>query len=292
MDIQLENLSFRYDSFGGGDKQVLDGVDLTIRSGEFLALVGPSGSGKTTLMQHLTGLLKPTRGRVRIDGIDLWSQKANRQAVRTKIGLVFQFPESQFFEETVFSDVGFGPRNLGLSDSEVAARVEDAIDRVGLEFVRYRDRTPFRLSEGEKRRIAIAGILAMQPEALVLDEPTAGLDSAGIQAVIRILEDFHAEGKTVLLISHDMNLINRLVNRIVLLLDGRILFDGDKKSLFQQSELLSRAGLPLPRIVRLTSMLYEKGWIASPELDSIEEITNAISVGMGKLFRNKPVAEK
>jgi len=291
MDIQLENLSFRYDSFGGGQRQVLSGINLTIRSGEFLALVGPSGSGKTTLMQHLTGLLKPTRGSIRIDGNDLWSKQTDRYRIRSKIGLVFQFPESQFFEETVFADVAFGPRNLGLSDAEVEERVNQAVTRVGLDLGRYRNRAPFRLSEGEKRRIAIAGILAMQPEVLVLDEPTAGLDAAGILAVSRILEDFHAEGKTVLLISHDMNLISRLTERIVLLSDGSILFDGNKHELFQKTELLSQAGLPLPRIVRLAAMLYKKGWIQSPELDSIEKIKNAMHQNE-KLFRNQPLAEK
>lgn len=295
MDIQIENLAFRYGSFGGHDKQVLDGINLTIRTGEFLALVGPSGSGKTTLMQHLTGLLQPTRGTIRLAGRDLWSKKTNRQAIRTQIGLVFQFPESQFFEETVFADVSFGPRNLGLSDAEVASRVEEAITSVGLDFERYRDRAAFRLSEGEKRRIAIAGILAMQPEVLVLDEPTAGLDAAGITAVSRILQAFHARGKTVLLISHDMNLISRLVQRIVLLADGRIVFDGNKRELFQQTELLSQAGLPLPRVARLAATLYEKGWIESPELDSMEKIKASLSRRLHqneKLFRNQPLAEK
>lgn len=277
MDIQIENVSFRYDSFGSSGKKVLDNINLTIRPGEFLALVGPSGSGKTTLMQQLTGLLKPTQGSIRIDGQNIWDKKANLHEIRTKIGLVFQFPESQFFEETVFADVAFGPRNLGLSEPEVAERVADAIARVGLEFERYRDRTPFQLSEGEKRRIAIASLLAMQPEMLVLDEPTAGLDYAGIQAVIRILTQFHAEGKTVLLISHDINLINAITNRIVLLADGCILFDGNKSLLFQNSELLHRAGLPLPRVVRLAALLQKKGWLENADLDSIEQIKTELS---------------
>lgn len=259
MHIEITNLSFRHKTPGARPEPVLQDIKLDIRAGELLALVGLSGSGKTTLMQHLTGLLRPDSGRVCIDGVALHSKSADLTAIRRKLSLVFQFPESQLFADTVFEDIAFGPRNLALPASEVAERVRLSCRQVGLDFERYRLRAPFQLSEGEKRRVALAGVLAMQPEGLALDEPTAGLDWLGVRAVTEVVQELHEAGKTVLLISHNLDWVVSLVSRVVVLHRGRIHFDGSKQELVRQPELLHRAGLTLPRIFKLAGYLEQRG---------------------------------
>ncbi len=246
MNLQIQNLSFRFSSFGSSAKPVLNNINLEIHKGEFLALVGPSGSGKTTLMQHLTGLLKPESGQILVNEQNIWEKGFSFTELRRKIGLVFQFPETQLFEDSVYKDVAFGPRNLGFPENEVCDRVKDAIQNVGLDFNKYKNRIPFRLSEGEKRRVAIAGVLALQPEFLVLDEPTAGLDYLGVQAVTGLLQGYHAQGKTILLISHNLDLVAALVARVVVISGGEIQFDGLKSELFQNQSLLHSIGLSIP----------------------------------------------
>lgn len=289
IDIQIKNLSFEYDFFGGKSGNVLTDISLNIQSGEFVALVGPSGSGKTTFMQQLTGLLKPTQGEVLIDGKNIWEKKTGFTEIRRRIGLVFQFPESQLFEETVLDDVAFGARNLGLPESEVLQRVREAIELVDLDFDAFKNRTPFNLSEGEKRRVAIAGILAMQPEFLALDEPTAGLDFSGVAAVINILKNLHEKGKSILLITHDLNLVSALVDRIVLIHHGKIHFDGHKRELFQSDEILKSIGLPSSRIQKFVSFLKARNWINREDLYSVEDIKNELE---NRVLKNKPVVEK
>jgi len=272
LNLQIQNLSFRFSSFGSSSEPVLNDINLNIEEGEFLALVGPSGSGKTTLMQHLTGLLKPDAGQIRVDNQDICAKGFSLTELRKKIGLVFQFPETQLFEDSVYRDVAFGPRNLGLPENEVAVRVEEAIENVRLDFGKFKNRIPFRLSEGEKRRVAIAGVLALQPEFLVLDEPTAGLDYSGVQAVADILKRYHSKGKTVLLISHNLDLVASLVDRMVVISGGEIRFDGHKRELFQNQQLLQSVGLSIPRTLALVSTLKQKGWVKSSELYSIDDI--------------------
>ncbi|MFQ5707651.1 MAG: ATP-binding cassette domain-containing protein [bacterium] len=258
-------MSFRFKALGASPRNALDRVDLEIESGEFLALVGASGSGKTTLMQHLTGLLQPDQGRVLIDGVDLRAKSTRLDQIRRRVGLVFQFPESQLFETTVYDDVAFGPRNLELTDQEIEHRVRQALQLVALNFQQFKERSPLFLSEGEKRRVAIAGIIAMQPEFLALDEPTAGLDYSGVQAVTKIMKSLHARGTSILLISHSLELVAALVPRVVVLRAGKIIFDGTPTELFDQPGVLQATGLEVPRIQKLAKMLRERGWIDSNE---------------------------
>lgn len=276
MNLEIQNLSFRFSSFGSSSNLVLNNINLNIEEGEFLALVGPSGSGKTTLMQHLTGLLKPEAGRIRVDEQNIWGKGFSLTELRKKIGLVFQFPETQLFEDSVYKDVAFGPKNLGLPENEVAVRVKEALENVRLDFGKYENRIPFQLSEGEKRRVAIAGVLAMQPEFLVLDEPTAGLDHSGVQAVTDILKRYHSQGKTILLISHSLDLVASLVDRITVISGGEIRFDGPKTELFQDQQLLQSVGLSIPRTLALVNTLKQKGWVKYSELYSIEDIKNEL----------------
>lgn len=277
MKIKIENLCFRYQSFGAGTKPALDQINLQIDHGEFLALVGPSGSGKTTLMQQFTALLKPDAGRVLVDGVDIWAKCTSLARLRSRIGLVFQFPETQLFEETVYDDVAFGPKNLGCPQAEIGQRVRRALSRVGLEFDKFKDRSPIYLSEGEKRRVAIAGTLAMDPECLILDEPSAGLDSSGVRAMTQILREFHAQQRTVLIISHNLDLVASLVQRIILICDGKICFDGPKRTLFGNRQILERAGLSVPRVVPIVEALHHLGCLDSEDVYSIEEIKRGIA---------------
>ena len=276
MNIAIDGLSFRYKGLGSATKDVLADVNLEIGTAEFLALIGPSGSGKTTLMQHLTGLLKPDKGTILIEGSDLWAKEVSQTQTRRRIGLVFQFPETQLFEETVYDDVAFGPRNLDLPEDEVKRRAIDAIEAVSLDFGQFKDRSPIHLSAGEKRRVAIAGVLAMKPDVLVLDEPTVGLDYRGSKAVLGALREFQAQGKSLLLISHDLDLVVSLVERIVLINDGRIVYDGPKRDLLRNEQILVSAGMVLPRTQRFVSWLRELDLIESDEIYSREEIKQEI----------------
>ncbi|MDZ7338001.1 MAG: ATP-binding cassette domain-containing protein [candidate division KSB1 bacterium] len=251
MRVTFEQVCYRYRQTVPEGRLALDHVSLEIGDQEFVALVGPSGSGKTTLIQHFTGLLRPTSGRVLVDGRPFPARGPELTALRRRIGLVFQFPEFQLFEETVEADVAFGPRNLGLAEQEVRARVERALRTVGLDPASVALRSPHRLSEGEKRRVALAGVLAMDPEMLVLDEPTAGLDPAGVRRIAQILADFHQAGKTIVLVSHNIDLVYTLARRVIVLAEGRIRFDGSREELLHHEELLLRHGLMLPRLVRV-----------------------------------------
>lgn len=242
-----------------------------------MALVGPSGSGKTTLLQHLTGLLKPEKGRILVDGQDIWAKGFSLTNLRKRIGLVFQFPETQLFEETVYKDVAFGPMNLGFDESGIADRVRTAIENVGIDFETFKNRSPLHLSEGEKRRVAIAGVLALQPEFLALDEPTAGLDHSGVEAVANILKNYHRQGKTVLLISHNLDLVISLVHRIIVIKDGTIQFDGHKNELFQDDKILQSVGLSLPRTLVLVKILKQKGWLNSSAIYSVDDVKRELA---------------
>lgn len=258
---------------------------MEIQTGECVAVVGASGSGKTTLIQHLNGLFKPTSGIVRIDGIDLLHPKTDLHAVRKRVGLVFQFPEAQLFEETVYQDVAFGPKNLGFPPEVVETHVRLAMEQVGLNFNLYRNQSPFQLSGGEKRRAAIAGVLAMGPDMLVLDEPTAGLDWESGRRVESILSDIHNLGKIVLIVSHDMDLVGRLAERIVVMKKGKITFDGSKQELFQKTGILTRAGLTLPSVSKYMMSLREKGWSIRTDVFTVseakDELIRAVSERLG-----------
>ena len=258
MPIVLEKLSHHYKS-GPNTAIALEDIDLTIKDGELLALIGHTGSGKSTLAQHLNGLLEPTSGRVLLNGEDINQKGANRRALRFQIGLVFQYPEHQLFEETVYKDIAFGPKNMGLSEDEIDDRVRGAMARVGLEFDEIKDRSPFELSGGQMRRVALAGVLAMQPKVLVLDEPTAGLDPRARDYLLRDVKQLNEEGTTVVLISHAMDEVARLATRVAVLQKGKLVMEGPTDEVFIQQERLAKMGLDVPEAFKLALRLQEEG---------------------------------
>lgn len=263
VDLQLHNIFFRYTGLGASDRWILQDISVKFQKIECTAIVGPSGSGKTTLIQHFTGLLKPASGRVLVDGQDIWDKAFDQNRLRRRIGLVFQFPESQLFEETVFRDVAYGPRNFGISENEIAAVVRKSIQQVGLEAEAILSRSPFHLSEGEKRRVAIAGILAMKPELVVFDEPTAGLDAAGVEEMESIVEQLVSDGSAVIVVTHHMDFVNNIAQRVIVMNEGRIVFDGQPQHLFADTDLLNRVGLTVPHFLRLKAEqghLWPSAW--------------------------------
>jgi len=265
MQIKVENITFNYNNTML-KKSALQDISFSISDHEFLAIVGPTGSGKTTLIQHFTGLLRPTSGQILINEKALPTKGKQLAQIRRQIGLVFQFPEKQLFEETVYEDVAFGPKNLGFSDNEIEKRVHDALRMVELDFEKLRSRSPHRLSEGEKRRVALAGVLAMEPDVLVLDEPTACLDPQGVQCIENILQRLNRSGKTVIIISHNIDLVFRLASRIIVLSKGQLKYDGPKEKLIEQEEFLRNVGLSVPRIVK-----FLKSRLST---DSVDEFNN------------------
>lgn len=250
VSLQLDRVSYRYTGIGASDRMVLSDIDLEIGGNGCTALVGPSGSGKTTLIQHFTGLLRPSSGSVRVDGEEIWSKGFDQTRLRQRIGLVFQFPEAQLFEESVALDIAFGPHNLGWPEARIEAAVARAMHQVDLDPDRFRNRSPFQLSEGEKRRAAIAGVLAMEPEMIVLDEPTAGLDPRGVRGVEAMIERLLEAGTTVVVVTHNMDFVNNIAGRVLVMMAGRIVFDGPPGRLFADAALLQAASLEMPRFLQ------------------------------------------
>lgn len=250
-----------------------------------MAIVGAAGSGKTTLIQHFNGLHQPTQGRVLVDSKDLSVSKSHLAWARRMVGLVFQFPEIQLFEETVYDDIAFGPRNLSLSEKDVDESVRSSLQLVGLDFERFHKHSPFHLSGGEKRRVAIAGVLAMNPQVLVLDEPTVGLDHRSASLVEDVIASYHRQGKTVVFVSHDMNLVARLAERIVVLNRGRVWFDGPKERLFRDSEILKNTGLVLPEVCRFMLKVRERGFPVRTDVFTVEDARRELERVMGKKGR-------
>lgn len=272
MIIELKNLNYVYSTGTPFEKKALDNINLNIEDGDFIGLIGHTGSGKSTLTQHLNGLIKPTSGTVIVDGIDTSSKDSNLQEVRQKVGLVFQYPEHQLFEETIYKDIAFGPKNLGLEDEETHTRVKKAMESVGLDFEDLKDRSPFELSGGQKRRVAIAGVLAMKPKVLILDEPTAGLDPKGRDEILkRIQKLYEEEGITIILVSHSMEDIARLVNKIVVMSKGKIAMEGETKEVFKQVEKLEKLGLGIPQITSFMRKYKMKGNQVEDTILTVEE---------------------
>jgi energy-coupling factor transport system ATP-binding protein len=260
--IACEGVAYTYRRGTPMEAPALRGVSLEIAAGQVVALLGPTGSGKSTLVQHFNGLLRPAAGTVRVAGQDLWGLRADRRRARQQVGLVFQFPEHQLFEETVRRDVAYGPTRLGLSEAVVAERVDEALRAVGLDPTRFGDRPPFALSGGEVRRVALAGVLAMQPRVLVLDEPTAGLDPGGKAEMLTRLQALHRDGQTIVFITHDMDEAARLAERVVVLDNGRIVMDGSPAEIFGRDDL-GRHGLDLPQATRLVRALRARGLLVA-----------------------------
>ena len=273
MPIEVSHLTHCYSEGSALRTVALDDVSFRIENGEFVGIIGHTGSGKSTLVQHLNGLLKPTSGQVLIDGEDLNGEHVNRRALRQRIGLVFQYPECQLFEETVAKDIAFGPKNQGLSAAEIDERVRYAMDCVHLDYQKYAERSPFELSGGQMRRVAIAGVLAMKPSVLILDEPTAGLDPRGRDRILGMLEELHArENVTILMVSHSMDDMARLASRLIVMSDGKVVADGTPREIFMQEEMMTSIGLDIPEAARLCARLRAKGYDLPADLFRPEQL--------------------
>ena len=273
MSIVIEHLNYTYMAGGPYETKALHDVNLTIGDGEFIGLIGHTGSGKSTLVQHLNGLIMPTSGRVLVDGMDLADKATDRRAVRQRVGLVFQYPENQLFEETVEKDIAFGPKNLGLDEEEIARRVKDAMRRVALDYDVLHDRSVFELSGGQMRRVAIAGVLAMEPQVLVLDEPCAGLDPRGREEILGLIRDLHREsGATIVMVSHSMDDVASLAERVIVMNHGEVVMDGAPKDVFSCGEELRGMGLDVPQAVQLAAKLRSRGFDIPEGIYRIEEI--------------------
>ena len=281
MLIELENIRHIYQL---DDPVVaLDGVDLEIERGEFIGLIGHTGSGKSTLVQLLNGLLKPSEGRVLFEGRDINSQEVELKEIRHRVGLVFQYPEHQLFEETVAKDIAFGPKNVGLAEEEIDKRVREALELVGLEYESFKGRSPFNLSGGQQRRIAIAGVLALKPEVLILDEPMAGLDPAGRRKLLELLRHLHLNLEmTIILISHRMEEIARLASRVVVMDRGKIILEGRPAEVFNERERLKDIDLDLPVVTDILKKLKEKGLKVRTDVFALEDARDEILTALKK----------
>ena len=279
--IRVENLVHTYGEGTPFCRSAVDGISLDIYPGEFLGVIGHTGSGKSTLIQHLNGLLKPTAGRVLFHGRDIWEDTKKIREVRFRVGLVFQYPEYQLFEETVRKDISFGPKNMGLSEEEIARRVERAAAFAGLA-PELLDQSPFELSGGQKRRVAIAGVIAMEPEVLVLDEPSAGLDPAGRDGLLANIRDYHrATGSTVVLVSHSMDEIAENVDRIAVLSDAGVVMSGTPQEVFSRSEELEAVGLTVPQVTKVAMELRRRGVMVDAAVYTVSDLYHALTA-LGK----------
>ena len=270
--LRVEQLTHVYGPGTPFEKTAVDRVDFSALHGEFIALIGHTGSGKSTLIQHFNGLLRPTAGRVLINGEDIYQTKEMTRAARFAVGLVFQYPEYQLFEETVYADVAFGPKNMGLDDGEIDRRVRQSVQAVGLS-ADVLEKSPFALSGGQKRRVAIAGVMAMEPEVLILDEPTAGLDPRGCEDILSLLRRYHTQrGSTVVLVSHSMEEIARNAQRIIVLDKGVVRMQGTPAEVFARARELEAVGLDVPQVTKIAHALHEKGVAIDPAVYTVEAL--------------------
>lgn len=277
MRIELENVSYIYSQGLPYETKALTDISFACEEGEFVALIGCTGSGKTTLVEQICGLSKPSSGRVLADGIDINEKNQKAKELKRQIGIVFQYPEYQLFEETVLKDVMFGPKNIGIDDEECELRAREALRLVGLDVDEVAEKSPFALSGGQKRRVAIAGVLAMQPKVLILDEPTAGLDPKGHNDIFDMILNIKKEkGLTVILVSHDMNDVARLADKVVVLKRGKIVTIGSPKTIFSDREKIDKAGLSLPSGALLLEKIRERGFDVNINMLNVEETADEI----------------
>ena len=274
--IEAKALTHTYSAGTPFEHKAIDNVELQVMPGEFLGIIGHTGSGKSTLIQHLNGLLRPTDGQILLDGKDIWAKPKEIRKVRFQVGLVFQYPEYQLFEETVYKDIAFGPKNMGLQGEEIDRRVRQAAVFAGLDEDML-ERSPFELSGGQKRRVAIAGVIAMEPKVLILDEPTAGLDPRGREAILAQLRAYHEQkGSTIILVSHSMEEIARNVDRIVVISHAHKLMDGTPEEVFSRAEELLQVGLDVPQVTKVAMELQKRGLLRDSSVYTIEELARRL----------------
>ncbi len=280
--LETQNLTHVYGEGTPFEKTAMDDVSLSIEKGELVGIIGHTGSGKSTFVQHLNGLLKPTSGRVLLDGEDIWKDPKQIRNVRFRVGMVFQYPEYQLFEETVYKDIAFGPKNMGLSEDEIDARVRRAAAFVGLKNDLL-DNSPFDLSGGEKRRAAIAGVMAMEPEVLILDEPTAGLDPKGRDKLLSQIETYRKEnGTTTLLVSHSMEDVARLADRVLVMHKGKLKMLAPTEEVFSRAEELEEMGLSVPAVTKVFMGLQKRGFDVGQNAYTVESAVKALTAHFGK----------
>ena len=268
--LKTEDLTYQYSIGTPFEKTAVDHVNLEIEEGAFVGIIGHTGSGKSTLIQHFNGLIRPTSGKIYLDGTDIWADKTNIRQVRFQVGLVFQYPEYQIFEDTVYKDIAFGPRNMGLSEAEIKERVEETAALVGLTQAQL-NQSPFDLSGGQKRRVAIAGVMALRPKVLILDEPTAGLDPKGREDILRESRRYHKEtGRTVLLVSHSMEDMANCAEKILVMNAGKVFCYDTVENVFRQAKALQEIGLAVPQITRVCMQLREQGIPLSDDIYTVE----------------------
>lgn len=272
MSIKIENLTHIYMAKTPFEKVALSNVNVNINDGEFVALIGHTGSGKSTLIQHMNGLLKPNQGKIFVDGVDITASGVKLTDIRKKVGLVFQYAEYQLFEETIEKDIMFGPKNLGLNDEEALARTKRAMDMVGLNYETYRNKSPFDLSGGQKRRVAIAGVVAMEPRVLILDEPTAGLDPKGRDEILGELYKLHKSyNMTIILVSHSMEDVAKVADRILVMDEGKCVLDGTPQEIFKEVDTLENVGLAVPQVTYLMRELRRVGFELPDDIFTLEQ---------------------
>lgn len=281
MSIAISNLTHIYSPGTPWSAKALNQVSLEIQDGEIIGLIGHTGSGKSTLIQHFNGLLKPTTGAIAVQGMDITEKGVDLRKLRQKVGLVFQYPEHQLFEETVYADVAFGPRNLGLASEEIPKRVQTALVAVALDYDLIKDRSPFELSGGQMRRVAIAGVLAMEPEVLILDEPTAGLDPKTRKELLGYLRSIHQErGITLIIVSHSMEEVASLVTRIIVMDQGTVYAQGSPREIFSRGTELRAIGLDVPPLTQLMLELKHRGLDVPTDILTLEEARQAIALAL------------
>ncbi|MBE5763153.1 MAG: energy-coupling factor transporter ATPase [Clostridiales bacterium] len=280
MSIVVKDLAFTYSLGSPYEKKAIQNINLTINDGDFLGIVGHTGSGKSTFIQHLNGLIKVQEGEIEVFDIKLTNAKKPKpdlRKLRSNVGMVFQYPEYQLFEDTVYKDVAFGPKNLGLDEEEIAKRVKEAIELVGLDFEAIKERAPFELSGGQKRRVAIAGIIAMKPKVLILDEPTAGLDPNGKEQILTLITHLKKNcSSTIIVISHDIDEITRFATRLIVFNEGRVAFDMPMNELFKHQQELVEMGLDIPLAVKIANDLKAKGVAIQDGVVTVEDLIKEI----------------
>ena len=285
MSIIIKNLTYIYDPEMPFANKALDNISFEIKDRDFVGLIGHTGSGKSTLIQHLNGLIKPTEGEIYINDYNITSKDLNLTEIRKRVGIVFQYPEYQLFEETVAKDIAFGPSNLELSEDEIDRRVKESMEAVGLNFEEFKDKSPFDLSGGQKRRVAIAGVIAMKPELLILDEPTAGLDPGGRDEIFDLIKDLHENSNmTIILSSHSMDDMAKVAKNIIVMNHGKIEFMGTPREVFSKhSTRLKEIGLDIPQVIELTMKLKDKGFDIRTDVLTIDEVkTEILKIMKGK----------